>query len=99
MKKIIKYKFYPSFRYHKLELWLKEMSEQGFCLIDYGFLKYVFKESEFSSRIYFVFNCGGVHKDAGKYSILLKYPLLEKRIWIIFTSFLFKQKYEEENKT
>lgn len=78
MKKIIKYKFYPSFRYRKLELWLKEMSEQGLCLIDYGFLKYVFKESEVSSRIYFVFNCGGVHKDEGKYSILLKYPLLEK---------------------
>lgn len=78
MKKIMRYKFYPSFRYRKLELWLKEMSEKGFYLIDYGFLKYVFKESEISSRIYFVFNCGGVHKDEGKYSILLKYPLLKK---------------------
>lgn len=77
--KIIKYRFYLSYRYNKLELWLKDMSDSGWMLINYGFLKYEFQKCNNIERIYFVYNCGGFRNDDGQYSIMLRYPRLKEQ--------------------
>lgn len=78
-QKIIKYRFYPSYRYNKLELWLKDMSNSGWMLVNYGFFKYEFQKCNNIERIYFVYNYGGFRNDDGQYSIMLRYPRLKEQ--------------------
>jgi len=80
--KIIKYRWYPSYRYNKLELWLKDMSDSGWMLVNYGSLKYEFKKCNNVERIYFAYNCGGFRNEDGQYSVMLRYPLLKEQYGI-----------------
>ncbi len=45
VEKIVKYRYFPSICYGRLEKWLEKMSADGYELIDYGFFKYVFKNT------------------------------------------------------
>ncbi len=59
-----------------LDKWLTKMSEQGFYLVDYSALTYVFEIGEPLSKEYFSYTCDRTGE--GKYSILLRYPGLKK---------------------
>ncbi|MBO5022908.1 MAG: DUF2812 domain-containing protein [Clostridia bacterium] len=77
--KMIKYKFFPSHKYDKLDAWLNDMSKNGWRLINYGFLKYEFQRSNNAERTYFTYNLGGFRNDDGYYSIGLRYPRLKEQ--------------------
>ena len=75
---ITKFRFYPAYRYAKLETWLNDMSSEGWRLIDYGLFKYKFQRSDRKRCKYFVYNTVGWRRNDGYYDLSLRYPMLSK---------------------
>ena len=90
-KYIRKFRFYPSFLYNKLDKWLNQMSLSGWHLIDSNPISFLFEQGEPENKIYFTYEAGGTRNDDGKYSIPLRYPLLDKTYGV-------KSKYSKLNK-
>lgn len=70
-----KYRFYPNFMYSFLDNWLKTMSLSGFHIVHSGLFTYWFEIGKPMEKEYFTY---GDPINEGKYSIALRYPLLEK---------------------
>ena len=70
-----KHRFYPSFLYHRLDKWLKIMSQKGWHLVHSTEFSFIFEEGEKEDREYFTY---GLITQEGKYNISLMYPMLEK---------------------
>lgn len=75
-KKIRKYRYYPDCCFFALDTWLKRMSRNGYHLVDYGIITYVFEKGKPKDREYFTYSCDRIGE--GKYSIRLRYPNLDK---------------------
>ena len=73
-----KFRFYPSFLYNKLDKWLNQMSLLGWHLVDSNPFSFLFEQGDPENKIYFTYEAGGTRNDAGKYSIPLRYPFLDK---------------------
>ena len=71
-----KYRIYPSFLYGCLDKWLKKMSSNGLHIVYCGFLCFWFEKGFPEEREYFTY---GLSTQEGRYSISLRYPLLEKQ--------------------
>lgn len=78
-KLILKFYFVPSFLYSHLEKWLNQKSKSGLQLVCYRGIIYYFEQREPSDRVYFAYNRTGYRNDDGKYSVSLRYPLLERQ--------------------
>lgn len=70
-----KIKIYPPFLYKRLDKWLKVMSLQGWHIVHCNSLSFVFEKGEPACKEYFTY---GLVTQEGKYSISLRYPMLEK---------------------
>ena len=70
-----KLRIYPAFLYHRLDKWLKQMSADGWHIVDCGILFFWFEKGEPEEKEYFTY---GLSTQEGKYSISLRYPFLEK---------------------
>ena len=82
MKKIIKkYRFYPYWLFFLQDKWLLRQSERGWKLIDYGLFYYVFEEYFGEKIVFFSYDrgLGGYRRGDGKYSLSMRYPLLESQ--------------------
>lgn len=90
-KYIRKFRFYPSFLYNKLDKWLNQMSLSGWHLIDSNPISFLFEQGDPENKIYFTYEAGSTRNDDGKYSIPLRYPLLDKTYGV-------KNKYSKLNK-
>ena len=90
-KYVRKFRFYPSFLYNKLDKWLNQMSLLGWHLVDSNPISFLFEQGNPEDKIYFTYEAGGVRNDAGKYSIPLRYPFLDKTYGV-------KSKYSKLNK-
>ena len=86
-----KFRIYPSFMYHRLDKWLNKMSLKGFHLVDSNLISFLFEQGPKKDIVYFTYTAGGFRNDAGKYSIPLRYPFLEK-------TYGMKPKYSKLNK-
>ena len=75
---IRKFRIYPSFLYNRLDRWLNKMSLSGWHLVDSNPISFLFESGEPENKVYFTYNAGWGLNDAGKYSIPLRYPFLEK---------------------
>ena len=69
------FKFYPTFLYDRLDKWLKQMSLNGWHIVDCGAIWFLFEKGEPKEKEYFTH---GLNTQEGNYSISLRYPLLEK---------------------
>lgn len=90
-KYIRKIRFYPSFMYSNLDKWLNKMSLLGWHLVDSNLVSFLFEKGNPKNKIYFTYEAGGGRNDAGKYSIPLRYPFLDKTYGV-------KSKYSKLNK-
>ena len=72
---IKKIRIYPAFLYRYLDRWLKEMSLNGWHIVDCGWFWFLFEKGKAEEREYFTY---GLNAREGKYSISLRYPLLEQ---------------------
>ena len=68
------YRFYPDCLFFLLDAWLKKMSKNGYHLVDYGIITYVFEKGNPEDREYFTYSCDRIGE--GIFSILLRYPNL-----------------------
>lgn len=75
-KIIRKFRYYPDCFFFMLDTWLKRMSQNGYHLVDYGIITYIFEKGNPENREYFTYSCDRIGE--GKYSISLRYPNLEK---------------------
>lgn len=71
-----KIRFFPKCLFFLRDRWLKKMSKKGWHLIDYGIFVYIFENGVPSDKEYFSYTCERVGD--GKYSIPLRYPLLDE---------------------
>lgn len=76
---IKKYRFYPNFMYSSLDKWLKKMSLSGFHIVHCSLFTYWFEIGTPIEKEYFTY---GDPINEGKYSIALRYPLIEKTFGI-----------------
>ena len=90
-KYVRKFRICPAFAYNSLDKWLNKMSTLGFHLVDSNLVSFLFECGEPKNKIYFTYDSGGGRNDAGKYSIPLRYPFLEKTYGV-------KPKYSKLNK-
>ena len=90
-KYVRKFRIYPSFSYSRLDKWLNRMSNLGFHLVDSNPISFLFECDKPKNKIYFTYDAGSGRNDAGKYSIPLRYPFLEKTYGV-------KPKYSKLNK-
>ena len=90
-KYLRKFRLYPSFLYNRLDKWLNKMSLLGWHLVDSNMFSFLFERGEPQNKIYFTYDVGWGLNDAGKYSIPLRYPFLEKTYGV-------KAKYSKLNK-
>lgn len=72
---IRKFRIYPYFVYNRLDKWLKEMSAKGWHIVHCGIFFFWFEKGEPKDKEYFTY---GLSTQEGKYSLSLRYPLLEK---------------------
>lgn len=72
---IKKIRIYPPFCYGRLDKWLKSMSLKGWHIVHCGLFSFVFEKGEPKEKEYFTY---GLISQEGKYSVSLRYPLLEK---------------------
>jgi hypothetical protein len=70
------YRIFPMCTFFLLDKWLKKMSQAGWHLVDYGLYTYRFQKGNPCDKEYFTYTTSGVGE--GKYSIPLRYPMLEK---------------------
>ena len=70
-----KLRIYPAFLYSRLDKWLKAMSAKGWHIVHCSALSFWFEKGEPEEKEYFTY---GLSSREGKYSISLRYPLLEK---------------------
>lgn len=70
------YRMFPMCTFFLLDKWLGKMSQSGWHLVDYGLFMYRFQKGEPCNKEYFTYTTSGVGE--GKYSIPLRYPLLDK---------------------
>lgn len=75
-KYLRKFRIYPDFLYCRLDKWLKSMSLKGWHIVHCGMFFFTFEKGEPKKKEYFTY--GGPPKGEGKYSISLRYPMLEK---------------------
>ena len=54
------------------------MSLLGWHLVDSNPFSFLFEQGNPENKIYFTYEAGGARNDAGKYSIPLRYPFLDK---------------------
>ena len=71
-----KFRIYPEFLYFRLDKWLKSMSLKGWHIVHCGMFFFTFEKGEPKNKEYFTY--GVPPKGEGKYSISLRYPMLEK---------------------
>lgn len=71
-----RYRIYPSFLYSHLDRWLKKMSLNGWHVVHCGLICFLFEKGVPEEREYFTYGLG---TQEGKYSISLRFPLLEKQ--------------------
>ena len=71
-----KFRIYPSFLYYRLDKWLKSMSLKGWHIVHCGMFFFTFEKGEPKKKEYFTY--AEPPKGEGKYSISLRYPMLEK---------------------
>ena len=90
-KYVRKFRLYPSFLYNKLDKWLNQMSLSGWHLVDSNPFSFLFEQGNPENKIYFTYEASGAGNDAGKYSIPLRYPFLDK-------SYGVKTKHSKLNK-
>ena len=90
-KYVRKFRLYLPFAYKNLDKWLNKMSLSGCHVVDSNFISFLFECGEPQNKIYFTYNAGWGRNDAGKYSIPLRYPFLEK-------TYGMKPKYSKLNK-
>lgn len=69
------FRIYPTFLYGYLDNWLKKMSLKGWHIVHCGIFLFWFEKGEPKEKEYFTY---GLSTQEGKYSISLRYPLLEK---------------------
>ena len=74
--RIKKIRFYPRCLFFLLDKWLKQMSKQGWYLVNYNLLVYEFEKKTPCEKEYFSYTCDWIGE--GKYSISLRYPLLQQ---------------------
>ena len=90
-KYVRKFRLYLPFAYKSLDKWLNKMSLSGCHVVDSNFISFLFECGEPQNKIYFTYDAGWGRNDAGKYSIPLRYPFLEK-------TYGMKPKYSKLNK-
>ena len=71
-----KYRIYPICMYSRLDRWLKKMSLLGWHIVHSGLFSFLFEKGEPAEKEYFTYYTTAPY-DA-KYSILSRYPFLEK---------------------
>lgn len=74
---LVKYRFYPSFMYHRLDLWLKKMSLSGWHIVNCGFVTFYFEKGSCKEREYFTYAEPLINE--AQFSILLRHPNLENK--------------------
>ena len=79
-KYVRKFRLYLPFAYKSLDKWLNKMSLSGCHVVDSNFISFLFECGEPQNKIYFTYDAGRGRNDAGKYSIPLRYPFLEKHM-------------------
>ena len=72
---IKKFRIYPPFLYSRLDRWLKSMSKKGWHIIHCGTFFFWFERGDPEEKEYFTY---GLTTQEGKYSLTLRYPLLER---------------------
>lgn len=72
---IKKFRIYPPFLYSRLDRWLKSMSEKGWHIVHCGMFFFWFERGDPEKKEYFTY---GLTTQEGKYSLSLRYPLLER---------------------
>lgn len=70
------FRIYPVFLYHRLDRWLKLMSEKGWHIAHCSLFFFFFEKGQPSTKEYFTY---GLSTQEGKYSISLRHPFLEKK--------------------
>ena len=76
---LTKVRFYPACMYFALDRWLKNMSCNGWHIVDCGIFTYLFEEGSPQEKEYFTYMGGGTGRnDGGFFSLSLRYPFLEK---------------------
>ena len=73
-----KIRWYPPCLYHLLDKWLCQMSTAGWHIVDCTLFSFLFEKGKPEDRRYFTYSIDMPRADAGKYSIPMRYPMLEK---------------------
>lgn len=76
------FRIYLPFMYHRLDKWLKEMSANGWHIVHCGFFYFVFEKGNPRPKEYFTYELTQPYNSEGKYSIILRYPLLETQFGV-----------------
>ena len=63
----------PSYLYSRFEKWLNKKSKQGHMLTSNHCLRYTFSQQKPTERHYFIYHSSGINRDAGRFSLQLRY--------------------------